>query len=319
MPWFKVDDSAHNHPKWRMAGNAALGLWVRCGSYAAQHLTEGIVSGQLAREYGTRAQAAKLVKAGMWHGHGHDCERCPQPEPGDYIVHDFFEGGRNTTRAQAEAAREASNERQRKSRARRNGDVFDDETNANRTRNERGSDAKRTRNDPQFQDSDPGQQGPSHRDNRTVVTPYQSNYQSSTPYGSTSVGKPERPREDSEPIPEWALPLVHRVHAGGLPGLRWNLAGSDWFIVDALMKAKGLEAMADHAARSAQSSAKPVVSARYFINGWKDLPNRPPNGTAVLRAVPTAVDRRQQATDDMFDNSLELARDLDAREAHGEP
>lgn len=293
MPWFKVDDSAHNHPKFRMAGNAALGLWTRCGSYAAKHTTEGIVSGSLARDYGTPAQAAKLVKAGLWHRVGHDCPRCPQPGAGDFVMHDYFEDGRNATRAQAEAAKEASAERQRRHRARRNGSDSAHESGPNATRNEAESDANRARNDPQFQDSAAGQEGLSQRCDSTDVTPYQANYQSSTPYGSTSVGKPERAREPSEPIPEWALPLVHQLHGSGLPGLRWNLAAADWFTLHALMKAKGVEAMADHAARSAQSSSKPVVSARYFINGWRDLPNQPPNGTAVpaLRALPGGTDK----------------------------
>ena len=35
MPWFIVDDSAHSHPKLIKAGNSAVGLWMRCGSYAA--------------------------------------------------------------------------------------------------------------------------------------------------------------------------------------------------------------------------------------------------------------------------------------------
>ena len=62
MPWFKIDDSSHSHPKFVRAGNAALGLWVRCGAYSAQHLTEGHVPAEIVRVYGSPAQAAKLVK-----------------------------------------------------------------------------------------------------------------------------------------------------------------------------------------------------------------------------------------------------------------
>lgn len=294
MPWFKIDDSAHNHPKFRMAGNAALGLWVRCGSYAAEHLTEGVVSGGLARQYGTPAQAAKLVKAGMWHEYGHGCARCPQPDPGDYVMHDFFEGGRNTTRAQVEAARTAAAERQRRHRAKETGDDFAAESDAKWTRNGRETEPDQQRNGTRFEGSAAGQEGLSQRYDRESVTPPQANYQASTSVGGTS----DRKLDAREPIPDWALPLVHRVHAAGLPGLRWNLPASDWFVVHSLMGAKGVEAMADHAARSSQSSAKPVVSARYFMNGWKDLPDRPPNGTPVLRAVPgrsTTGDRVAQA------------------------
>jgi hypothetical protein len=43
MPWFRLEDSFHNHPKVHQAGNAAIGLWVRCGTYSAQYLTDGHV------------------------------------------------------------------------------------------------------------------------------------------------------------------------------------------------------------------------------------------------------------------------------------
>jgi len=66
MPWLKVDDSLHSHPKVLAAGTTALGLWVRCGSWAAQHLTDGHVPDAVAMLYGNRAQAAALVSAGMW-------------------------------------------------------------------------------------------------------------------------------------------------------------------------------------------------------------------------------------------------------------
>jgi hypothetical protein len=320
VPWFKIDDSAHGHPKWVKAGNAALGLFVRCGSYSAQHLTEGIVSVEIARLYGTAPQAAKLVKVGLWHEPGHSCDRCPQPADGEYVIHDFFEGGRNTTRAQAQAAKEAATERQRKRRARQNGEVFDDESSAKTIRNEDENAANRARKDPPFQTSTAGQNGLSQRDSTDGVTPPQAFYQASTSFGGTEEeGKPERAhaRGPAEPIPEWALPLVHAVHAAGLPGLRWNLAGPDWFVIHSLIKSKGVAAMADHAVRSAQSSTKPVVSARYFIGGWKDITDAPPAGTGppALRAISGPVDRRQQATNDLFDRAMERARARDAMES----
>jgi hypothetical protein len=80
------------------------------------------------------------------------------------------------------------------------------------------------------------------------------------------------------------------------------------------MENKGIEAMADYAARAASSSAKPVFSARYFISGWKELPDAPPDGTTPpqLRAI---TSRRQQETDDMFNRALERARARDAMES----
>jgi hypothetical protein len=114
MPWFVVDDSAHSHPKLIKAGNAAVGLWMRCGSYAAQHLTDGIVPGAIATMYGTPPQAAKLVKLGLWHPAGHACARCPQPGSGDFVMHDYH--AYNPTRAQVLDRRERAAEKKRRQR-----------------------------------------------------------------------------------------------------------------------------------------------------------------------------------------------------------
>lgn len=150
MPWFVVDDSAHSHPKFMKAGNAAVGLWLRCGSYAAQHLTEGIVPAQVVTMYGTAPQAARLTKAGLWHPAGHACSRCPQPEPGDYVIHDYL--AYNPTRRQVDDRRTKAAQRQRRHRGQvnpeppnpplnrerfaddseTNRDRFDDESNPNR-------------------------------------------------------------------------------------------------------------------------------------------------------------------------------------------
>lgn len=53
MPWFRMEDSFHSHPKVVAAGNEAIGLYVRCGTYAAQHLTDGFIPGDIAVLYGS--------------------------------------------------------------------------------------------------------------------------------------------------------------------------------------------------------------------------------------------------------------------------
>lgn len=116
MPWFAVDDSAHTHPKIVKAGNAAIGLWMRCGSYAAQHLTDGIVPGPIATMYGTPPQIAKLTRLGLWHAAGHTCQRCPQPADGDYVMHEYHQHG-NPTRQEVLERRARAAEKKRKQRA----------------------------------------------------------------------------------------------------------------------------------------------------------------------------------------------------------
>ncbi|MEV7770474.1 HNH endonuclease [Kitasatospora sp. NPDC086791] len=66
MPWFKIDDGFHCHPKVLAAGTPAIGLYVRCGSWAAQQTSAGIVPKAVARMYGTPRMARSLVAAGLW-------------------------------------------------------------------------------------------------------------------------------------------------------------------------------------------------------------------------------------------------------------
>lgn len=115
MPFFVVDDGAHSHPKMVRAGNAAVGLWSRIGSYVAQHLTDGHVPGPVAEMYGTGPQIRKLLAVGLWHEHGHTCPRCPQPREGDYFMHDYRESG-NPCRAEVLARRERAAAKKRRQR-----------------------------------------------------------------------------------------------------------------------------------------------------------------------------------------------------------
>lgn len=67
MPWFKVDDTLAMHPKVVIAGNAAMGLWVRAGSWSAQQLTDGCIPRAMLVVLGGRPRDARaLVDAGLW-------------------------------------------------------------------------------------------------------------------------------------------------------------------------------------------------------------------------------------------------------------
>lgn len=67
MPWFKVDDQLATHPKVSKAGLAAMGLWVKAGSWCAQHLTDGFVPEYaLSILTARRAHAEALVRSGLW-------------------------------------------------------------------------------------------------------------------------------------------------------------------------------------------------------------------------------------------------------------
>lgn len=95
MPWFKVDDGFHCHPKAMRAGNAALGLWTRAGSWAAHQLTDGFIPIEIVRTYGTVGQANALVQAGLW-----------VKAEGGYRFHEWTAPGRNMSRSEVEELRE---------------------------------------------------------------------------------------------------------------------------------------------------------------------------------------------------------------------
>lgn len=70
MTWFKVDDGFWSHPKTLTLSKGAVALWVRSGSYAGQHLTDGVISRHvLPILQGNDDEAAELVAAGLWLDH----------------------------------------------------------------------------------------------------------------------------------------------------------------------------------------------------------------------------------------------------------
>lgn len=107
MVWFKVDDGAAFHHKVIAAGNSAMGLWVRAGSWSAQQLTDGYVPEHMVTVLGTVVQARRLVRAGLW-----------TEAEGGYWFHDWTENDRNPTRDETLLRRKRDSERQ--SRRRKN-------------------------------------------------------------------------------------------------------------------------------------------------------------------------------------------------------
>ena len=61
-----VDDQLAINKKVAAAGNAAMGLWVRAGSWSQRELTGGFIPRHIARTLGTTAQAKSLVSCGLW-------------------------------------------------------------------------------------------------------------------------------------------------------------------------------------------------------------------------------------------------------------
>lgn len=110
IPWFKVDDQMHSHPKMRGLDMASRGLWVTAGSWCAAYMTDGeITEREMKLLGGTRRQAEKLVAAGLW--------RLVDDAPGArrYAFHDWAEF--QPTRAETTAKRRRDAERKAEARA----------------------------------------------------------------------------------------------------------------------------------------------------------------------------------------------------------
>lgn len=315
MPWFKIDDSAHSHPKFMRAGNAALGLWLRCGSYSAQHLLEGFVPKAVVKPFGgTPAQVRKLIDAGLWHDAGHTCDRCPQPADG-YMIHDFFEGGRNTTKAQHEANKKGAVERAAKSRAAKKTTQSERDLNANRARNETLRDSNRARNEPHFSGSTAGQEGLSQR---TPADGAALTHAAAMPFPSTSSGSTSAAAgQRADAFPDVLGDLKRSIAAAGLNGISWDLRDSAREYTRQAIDRVGVSAMVAFAVNSARLKGQPATAAAW-VQGWRSLEAapEPQAGVAYLPAVAGGVPfqgpQRPATSDVRVQQALDAGRRLQA-------
>lgn len=108
MPFFAVDDQAAFHPKFVAAGNAAIGLWTRAGSWSKANATGGKIPREISRAMGSSREVSTLVRVGLWEvleGYGH------QFHDWDHITGNFSDD-------QEKSRREKDRDRKRKQRER---------------------------------------------------------------------------------------------------------------------------------------------------------------------------------------------------------
>lgn len=70
MGWYKVDDQLAFHAKIVAAGNSAMGLWVRAGSWSSAQLTDGFIpthmANAMANAMANPCDQDVLVMVGLW-------------------------------------------------------------------------------------------------------------------------------------------------------------------------------------------------------------------------------------------------------------
>lgn len=348
MPWFKIDDGFHCHPKVFAAGTAAVGLYVRCGSWAAQQTSEGVIPRAVAKMYGTPRMIKALLEAGLWHDEAHDCKLCPPVAKGVFLIHQYLDY--NPSREAVETARAAKTERQRRWRQKHRSDDADseleqsqrdsdaipnqswkqngDESERNSVSESRQNDTARSAssqvNDFQGSDVDASTQASRPRHGDAAPNPARPNPSSSptekkteetASYASAPTQIGDRPR-----IPAASQPLVDQLTAAGLI-TGWDLQPGEWFVIEALINRCGIPALVVSARGSWQGANKQPRSGRYFLPAWRALPDAPqqqPDRHQLPAAVGDNVHHlpnpghRPSTTDARVQQAIESGRRLQA-------
>lgn len=75
------------------AGGDAAWLYFCSMAFAKRNKTDGVIPEAAVGRLSDRKQPARLARIllskDLWHAPGHSCDRCPQPLPGNYVVHDY--------------------------------------------------------------------------------------------------------------------------------------------------------------------------------------------------------------------------------------
>ena len=95
---FSIDDGWDNCGPVARAGNAAFGVYCRCGAWVARNLTDGFVPTEVAVAYGSPELIRKLVDVGLW-----------EAVDGGWFLLDFLK--LNQSAAQVSARRKADADR----------------------------------------------------------------------------------------------------------------------------------------------------------------------------------------------------------------
>jgi hypothetical protein len=282
VPWFKIDDAFHCHPKVMDAGTPAIGLYVRCGSWAAQQVTDGVVPKKVARGYGTARMARALVDAGLWHETGHDCESCPETDANSYVIHQYLE--RNPSRVETDLARDAKTKRQQKWReGKKKPQVIEEAA-------------------PDVDASTPRQGDAAPAPARPAPV---------TPYGSNRAAA--RTPASSSGAPDALAELKRGIADAGLQGIAWDLREAAWEYTRQAMERVGVPAMVAFALNSSRLKGAPA-SATAWVQGWRSLEAGPPPGAAVV-PIAAAPSMRPSTTDQRVAEGMALAARLRAQEA----
>lgn len=187
MPWFKVDDGLHSHPKWLAASPHARALWVTAGSWCAAQLTDGHIPRHvLPTLCGRPKDATELVRLGLW----------TETDTG-WAFHDW--DGYQPSAESVEAERAAARERQRRARAKARASRRDSHRDATADRTADEADCSNTATVPErkSRNGNGGSTAPDSRVvNLTTSTNSETSRRDSRVTDTVSHGPPDPTRPD---------------------------------------------------------------------------------------------------------------------------
>lgn len=95
--YLNVDDKLAWHRKTVAAGNAAMGLWVRAGSWASGQPVDGFIPTDVAKGMGKPAEITALIRVVLW-----------EEVDGGYQMHDYTDHNPTAEEAAALKAKRAA-------------------------------------------------------------------------------------------------------------------------------------------------------------------------------------------------------------------
>lgn len=152
--------------------------------------------------------------------------------------------------------------------------------------------------------------GPQGSENRTSRGPKTGpHYQEPTTDVDEEPHRPARPAgESSSDARSLAQPLIDEMTRRGMR-VSWQMQAREWIDLGALVASHGVHVLVDHAERIWKTSKTEPYSARYFLPGWRGLPETPAGAAPPPRAAgaaPTAPNDLSHLTDEEIHRALQF-------------
>lgn len=332
MPWVKLDDRFPSHRKISLLSDRAFRLYVSALCWSSENLTEGLIRDRelsvVARIRGLKGAARELEEAQLW-----------DRVDGGWQIHDFLEY--NPDRAKVKAERDANAARQQAFRDRKRAEKEAKKAAEEAARNAHRNGVTHDASEPENDTTTTATRHDDDTNARETDWTKQQSQQVSEIRNGASNGTPSRPVPSSVPpeeeqrekkasyeeparigdrprIPEASRPLVDKITAQGM-AVGWDLQPSEWFLIEALIKRCGIDALTTSAISSWQGARQQPRSGRYFIPAWRTLADAPSADHREPDNLPAAVGQvvpfgqlRPSTTDARVQAALDLGRQMQA-------